>query len=213
MEVEDLVQPAARIAAYLSRHSVAKLHVGCGMRRIPGWLNSDVHPRGEDVVPLDATAAFPVGDAVFDYVFTEHMIEHVPYEGGLNLIKESFRVLRRGGRLRISTPDMRFLVELYAAEKTPLQQAYIEWAAGRFVASGIATDTFVINNFVREWGHLFIYDAKTLRHALTEAGFVDIESYPINQSDAPALRGLEHDGRMPPGFLQLETMTMEARKP
>lgn len=213
METPDAVRPAAAVADYLARHRVAKLHLGCGMRRLAGWLDTDLHPRGGDVVALDATAAFPAGDGVFDYVFSEHMIEHVPYEGGLNLLSESFRVLKRGGRIRISTPDLGFLIALYAADKTPLQQAYIGWAAGRFVASGIASDTFVINNFVREWGHLFIYDDKTLRRALAGAGFVGIEAYPINQGGAPALCGLEHDGRMPPGFLQLETMTLEGRKP
>ena len=199
--------------AYLARSNVAKLHIGCGKHLLPGWLNSDFTPQLPEVARLDATAIFPIRAAAFDYIFSEHMIEHVPFEGGQNMLNESYRVLKSGGRIRISTPDLKFLIDLYAPQKTALQQAYIDWATRRFVPSGIASDTFVINNFMRNWGHLFIYDTKTLRHALAAAGFVDISAHSVNHSAVPDFMQLEHDGRMPPGFLQLETMTMEARKP
>jgi hypothetical protein len=70
----------------------------------------------------------------------------------------------------------------------------------------------VINNFVRNWGHLFIYDEKTLRHSLETAGFAEVESFRLNESNDPNLRNLENEKRMPEGFLQFESFTLEAVK-
>jgi len=71
---------------------------------------------------------------------------------------------------------------------------------------------FVINNFVRDWGHQFIYDENTLRSSLERAGFTKITKYELNQSDHDALRNLENEKRMPDGFLKLETLALEATK-
>lgn len=51
------------------------------------------------------------------------------------------------------------------------------------------------------------------RRALEVSGFVDVHSYRINESDDLALKNLENEERMPAGFLQLESFTLEARKP
>jgi hypothetical protein len=72
--------------------------------------------------------------------------------------------------------------------------------------------TFVINNFVRAWGHQFIYDEGTLRASLEQAGFVDVSRRALQESDEPVFRRLENEARMPPAFLQLETLTLEGKK-
>ena len=71
----------------------------------------------------------------------------------------------------------------------------------------------MINNYVRNWGHHFIYDRETLKLALTRAGFVDIVFCSLNESDSADLRGLENEARQPEGFLAMETMVVEGRKP
>ena len=173
-----------------------------------------VRPSGSpQVLRLDATQAFPFADASFDYIFSEHMIEHLSYPQGQQMLAECRRVLKPGGVLRIATPDLAFLVALYGAEKSALQNAYLEWAHMQFIAwAPEASDTFVINNFVRDWGHQFIYDAKTLHRALRDAGFATPVACELNASSHDALCGLEHLERMPEGFLRLETMVFEAEK-
>ena len=71
---------------------------------------------------------------------------------------------------------------------------------------------FVINNFVRDWGHLFIYDEKILRFSLEQAGFSNVIRCELNTSADEGLRDLEFEPRLPPGFLRLETMTLEATR-
>jgi predicted SAM-dependent methyltransferase len=201
------------IQGYLSAPGLKKLHLGCGKNALPGWLNTDLEPVAPGIVRVDLTQTLPFPDATFDYVFSEHVIEHLSYAHGQVMLRECYRVLKPGGRLRISTPDLAFLVALYSPQKTELQRRYIKWATKEFFRSApYAEDTFVINNFVRDWGHTFIYDEKVLRDSLRNASFQSIERCELKESVDPNLRELENDTRMPPGFLEMESFTLEAVK-
>jgi predicted SAM-dependent methyltransferase len=201
------------IERYMAENTVRKLQIGSGSNLLPGWLNADLYPGSHETLRLDATQRFPFADAVFDRIFSEHMIEHIGHAEGRFMLRECFRVLRPGGRIRITTPDLQFLVDLYRLDKTPLQDAYIAWSAATHVRTDIHTDTMVINNFVRDWGHRFIYDRKTLEQSLAAAGFVGIEPAALGESADPLFRGLEFESRLPDGFLRLESQTLEAQKP
>lgn len=203
-----------RIDVYLRSHRVKKLHVGCGKNILGGWLNSDLEPFSARVVALDATATLPFGDGTFDFIFSEHMIEHVSYADARKMLSEFQRVLRPGGKIRISTPDLLFLIDLFRAEKSDRQERYIQWSADTFVPDAPCyRETFVLNNFMRNWEHKFIYDERVLRDALERAGFVEITRYGLNASGDEELRDLEIERRLPPGLLALETMVFEATKP
>ena len=84
---------------YQRTHDLRKLHIGAGTLTLEGWLNTDVHPAGASNY-LDATKRFPIADGTFDYVFSEHMIEHVPYCSGMTMLAECFRIARPGGKIR-----------------------------------------------------------------------------------------------------------------
>lgn len=205
------------IEDYLARHDVSKLHVGAGANLLRGWLNTDYYPGRSDTLHLDAVKRFPFENDTFDYVFSEHMIEHVDYHQGLSMLSECFRVLKPGGRIRISTPDFQFLIDLYTESHSPVQERFLDWMGGWMnerKAGSVpdANPIFVINNFVRDWGHQFIYDEAALRCSLEKVGFADITRHRIMESDEEALRNLENEKRCPDGILQLETMTLEATK-
>ncbi len=201
------------IGAYFSTYESRKLHIGCSGNIIDGWLNSDLSPISDDVLPLDATKKFPFENNKFNYIFSEHMIEHISHSSGLAMLSECHRILRNNGKIRISTPDLQFLIDLYRSEKSELQIEYIKWATELFIKSApYSDDIFVINNFVRDWGHLFIYDEKTLRSSLEKAGFTNIVRCELNDSKNEDFRNLENEKRMPRGFLELESFTLEGTK-
>jgi len=202
------------IKRYLSSDGPRKLHLGSGNHMLDGWLNTDLFCR-RGVAYVNVAREFPVPDGAFEYVYSEHMIEHLPYAAGLNMLRESFRVLARDGKLRLVTPDFAFLKALHDPKKTDLQNAYLAWSYEHWLNSGPAEnlEMFVINNFFRAWGHMFIYDEITLTAALKATGFTDIKRCALNCSQDPVFCGLEHDSRMPEGFLNLESMVLEATKP
>jgi predicted SAM-dependent methyltransferase len=212
----DRLRPSNRriIREYLQSEGPKRLQLGCGGEHImKGWLNTDIRASGR-VAYLDATTKFPLPDNVFDLAYSEHMIEHIPYEGGVNMLSEIFRVLRPGGKVRIATPDFVFLKALHREDPGPLEKEYIAYNAELW-CPGAPPDgaMFVINNFFRNWGHQFIYDQASMTYAMKSCGFAQVKRQPLLQSDTEDFRNLEFVSRMRVGFLELETMVMEATKP
>ena len=197
---------------YRTASSPVKLHLGCGQHVLASWFNTDLNPSFETVERLDVTFPFDIPTESVDLIFTEHLIEHVPYIDGRRIISECFRVLRPGGIIRVATPDILFLVDLMTSP-SELNRSYIEWAVRTFIKDvPRASSTFVVNNFFRDWNHQFIYDEDTLSRLLAEVGFSEITRVDIQVSNHEHLNGLENVGRMPDGFLKLETMVLEAMR-
>jgi len=209
---------AKKIAAhYLKKTQVKKLQIGSGSNAIPGWLNTDLTPTRREIIFMDATKKFPFEDCTFDYVYSEHFIEHVDYTTGLKVLKECFRVLKPGGKIRVTTPDLKFLMRLYDTEKTDMERLYIKNILSSFYPNrkdDEYPDAFILNNNFRAWGHRFIYDSKTLSDSLRTCGFINVKSCPIGESDDQHLRGLEYHNRgLEDEFRKLESMALEATKP
>lgn len=202
------------VRAYLAAHPVRKLHIGSGTYHEEGWLNSDLEPATLGDIVLDATRPFPLPSDSFAFIYSEHMIEHVPYAGGRAMLSECLRVLAPGGVLRIATPRLGFLLDLCGPERSDLEEAYIRWAIDTFgLDAPSPRASFVFNNFVRAWGHRFIYDEDTLSEAMRRTGFAQVTVCAVGESGHEALRDREHEERLPPGFLRLETMVLEGTKP
>lgn len=143
------------------------------------------------------------------------------YPDGIKFVQECYRVLKFGGKLRVSTPDLRFLIELYNENETELQKEYIAYIVDNFISyTEDPIDTFVINNFFKDtdprgFGHKFIYDYKLLEQLLFSCKFVDVKRFMVGESDDSNLRGIELHGHVfkeREDFNRLESMVVEARK-
>jgi predicted SAM-dependent methyltransferase len=194
-----------QVDAYLRTHDERKLQLGAGEHPKNGWLNTDLHGYGrDDLVFLDVRKRFPLPDASFDLVYSEHMLEHLTYAEGQSCLRECLRVLKRGGVIRVATPSLERIARLYDSDDQ--QERYVRWAVETLEPETDAPLPGVaINNFFRSWGHRFIYDPATLRHALTEAGFFDVEERPIGELEQHLAEQTE--------FNEYETFVLEARRP
>src|ERR1700687_291713 len=67
------------ISTYIRSHKICKLLIGSGEVTISGWLSADLNPCSRDVIYLDATKKLPFPNSTFDYIFSEHMIEHISW--------------------------------------------------------------------------------------------------------------------------------------
>jgi predicted SAM-dependent methyltransferase len=204
------------IRRYFSTHSIRKLQIGSGPKLHPDWLNADLEPRSERCVFLDARRRFPFKDESFDYVFTEHMIEHTSYEEGLHVLSESYRILRPGGKIRVVTPDLEALLGLLNEPRTEVQEDYIRWMMDTHTdLPGNYNPAIVINTAVRAWGHQFIYDSATLRAALEQAGFVNVQRFSPEETDEEVFRGIEVHGLEigSKALARYEAFAMEAIRP
>jgi predicted SAM-dependent methyltransferase len=198
---------------YCRENEVRKLHIGCWKAELKGWLNCDIVGLSRDVFFLDATRRFPFAADEFTYAFCEHMIEHIPYAAGAGMAAEVYRVLKPGGKFRLVTPSLEFLLGLVRGPGAGLERQYVEhWVKEWLPEAPTPRPAFWINHYVRAWGHQFIYDEPTLTELLRRAGFRDVTKVELGRSEDPALTGIEHPDRQPPGFLALESLALEATK-
>lgn len=204
------------IRDYLAHHDVRKLQLGAGVNRVEGWLSTDIEPRTDDVLELDAREPLPFPDESLDYIFAEHMIEHIAYRPGQRMLRQCLRVLRPGGVLRLATPDLARLIAIYRGDAGPdgdhyLEHAFERWLKGR----PHAHPAFLINHNLRAWGHLFVYDEDLLTRALIDAGYDDVTRCAMGESSHADLRNMERHGthnNMSRRAVEFETMILEATK-
>lgn len=201
----------AAFLVYLNQ-SFRGLHVGAEFYALENWFNTDLTPLKPGIYYLDATEPLPFPSHSFDFIFSEHMIEHIPLASGLKFLAECRRVLKPSGILRIATPNLRNILAL-GSNHDPRVTMYLEWAA-KFSAlpTSFPLDTMVINNFFRAWGHQFLYDPETLTTALQQASFRDITRAQVGLSGHFPLQGLERHGDTIGQWVnEFETMVFEAR--
>ena len=204
-----------RIDRYLAGANEPKLQIGAGSNLLAGWLNTTLYPFAPGTVFLDATRPFPMPAESFHYVYSEHVVEHLEFDEGAHLLRESYRILRRGGRIRIATPDLAQIIALYVQPDGEAQQRYIRWIMDSFRSQvGEYNPAHVINQSFHGWRHKFIYDEATLRGALQQAGFTDVTRVEPGESADETLRGIEQHGQYVGNdeAMRYETMVCEARK-
>lgn len=96
--------------------SPLKLHIGCGMRFIPGFKHVDIldAPHIDYRCSVDNLCDF--ADDSVDFIYASHVLEHFGRHEVLAVLKEWYRVMKSGAVLRIAVPDFAAVVELYAQE-------------------------------------------------------------------------------------------------
>jgi predicted SAM-dependent methyltransferase len=199
---------------YLEKHEKRGLQIGSGTNPLSDFLNSDLVRTAPNILQLDATKPFQIPNDTFDYVYSEHVIEHISFRDGMFMLRECHRILRPGGIIRLITPSLRFLIRIFSSTRSETEEAYLNWCMNHTTHwAPKPLPGFLFNVFVRAWGHQFIYDEDTMRLALEIAGFDPINQGEILESQHAMLRSRENVTRMPPGFLRLESMVFEAAKP
>ena len=202
------------ISTYMRTHSVRALQIGAGTNNLPGWLNTDIEPVSGQAY-LDATKPFPLPDQSFKYIFSEQVIEHLTYEDGLFMLKECYRVLTPGGKIRLATPNLLKFVELFQGAKTEAMQQYMQrklhWHGWPTNAS---PECYILNLQLRSWGHEFVYDPRTLTDSLERAGFRMVTQFPHGASDDPQLRiEFRHEDPGISAVSDYEAMVFQAVRP
>lgn len=159
-----------------------RLHLGCGPRLLPGWINVDFVV-GVNVL-LDLRRPLPLPNDSVDCIFSEDFLEHLTLKAGRALLGECARVLKPGGTLRLATPDLARLVQTY------LERSEARLEQSRKMFPNHSTFAQMFNTGMRAWGHQFVYDEETLRSVLEPLGF-RVTREQFSQSTHPDLRGLD----------------------
>ena len=204
------------IDKYFQTNSVLKLQLGAGGNTPSGWLNSDIEPSKEEIY-LDAASRYPFGDGSFQYIFAEHVIEHMPWQAGERMLRECHRVLAKGGKIRIITPDLSKFITLLNGELDAEARQFLT-AKSRAEALSITDiqNAYIFNREFSEYGHKFIYDPSTLRKTFELAGFKEISYRKVTDDTDPIFRQAEFRTNHPVSDVRImnnwEAMAFEATR-
>jgi predicted SAM-dependent methyltransferase len=120
---------------------------------------------------LDICQPLPFDDDCLEWVYAEHLIEHVSLADAIGWLREVRRILAPGGLFRVTTPDLRRYVESYGRADGLFAAHRLRVAAARFGPRMPERDAFMVNQIFFLWGHRWIYDFDELCYALVSAGF------------------------------------------
>ena len=167
---------------------VQGVQFGCGGRLAQGVFNTDLvgftdlrlestapgqvyRVNGAPFVHHDVTRPLPVEDGVFEWAYSEHLLEHISQADAIVWLKDVRRVVKPGGLVRLTTPDLARYVSAYAASDT----AFFDEHSSRLRAFGLPAmptrPAFMVNQIFQFWGHRWIYDFDELAYVLVQAGF------------------------------------------
>lgn len=98
----------------LEERGEARLHLG-GKTRRAGWKNLNAQPSEDVDFVGDIRDLSRFSDASQDMVYASHVLEHLGYQKDLpQVLGEIVRILKPGGRLFVSVPDLAVLTRLFA---------------------------------------------------------------------------------------------------
>ncbi len=168
-----------------------KIQFGSGNNFITGWINSDIPSAFADykIYPdayIDISKNLPIKSKSCKFLYNEHLIEHIDCQSGELFLKECYRILQKGGILRIATPDLQYLTNKYASQKWQSQD-WLTWPEYKF----IKTPAEMLNIAMRWWGHKYLYDETELKRRLADAGFKKIKRCEMGKSEYIELKKRE----------------------
>jgi predicted SAM-dependent methyltransferase len=188
-----------------------KLHLASGNNILKGWVNADLFRGNKQTVHFDLSKKFPYSNSTVEFIFHEHFLEHLDETDGYNFMKECFRVLKPGGCMRISIPNVEaffeHLIKYYHSDSFHSNelpgsaiknsrnhcQAINYWFYGN--GSTTVRHKFMspINKTVAcgNHAHKYYYDFRDLKEKLEKIGFRTVRRCDYHQSQFPELRGVE----------------------
>lgn len=151
------------------------LHLGCGTKYLPGFVNIDANPLQKTDVWLDVRCGLPFATASVDSIYSTHMIEHLYPDELDKLLRECARVLKAGSGMRIVVPSLSNAIIAFQEKRNDwfydAFPRHFDSLGGRF------------SNFVFCDGqHRTAFDITYLDEVLRRAGFREVAESGEGQS-------------------------------
>lgn len=83
------------------------LHLGCGYKKLPNFINIDFDPECEPDKIQDLTKPWDFPDNSVDHIVTHHLLEHLGDPDFFNFLKEMYRVSKNNTIIEIVVPHHR----------------------------------------------------------------------------------------------------------
>ena len=181
------------LTSALSANGARHLHLGCGPKYLPGFLNIDGNLFNKIDLWLDVRNGLPFPSNTVDSIYSTHMFEHFYPDELQLLLGECLRVLKPDGGLRLIVPNLASAISAYSQK----QSAWFDDSFPRhFDSLGGRFSNFIFC----DGQHRTAFDFGYLDEVLRQSGFRQVEESaegksrlyggqvpPYEPGDSPAL--------------------------
>ena len=137
-----------------------KLELGPGEKPKKGYIHMDIRKLPHIEIVGDCTKLDMCEDESIDEIYTCHLIEHFCWRDIPSIIKEWYRVLKKGGKLIINCPNLKLFCTL--------------WTNG-FFSDAQALRSIYGNQDYKENFHKAGFSIGTLSYLLINIGFKNVK--------------------------------------
>jgi len=108
--------------------SGVKYNMGCGARKLAGYINVDINPNVKPDLISDVRKVARTEDNSADEIMAVHVVEHFYLWEVEDLLTEWKRILKPGGKLVIECPNIQFAAgQLAAGNANPQLTMWCFW--------------------------------------------------------------------------------------
>jgi SAM-dependent methyltransferase len=144
------------------------LHLGCGPKYLPGFVNIDANPLRKIDMWLDVRSGLPFASQSVDSIYSTHMIEHLYPDELEELLAECARVLKPGAGVRLIVPSLRSAILAY-------QQNRRDWFCDSFPRHFDSVGGRFSNFVFCDGQHRTAFDFGYLKEILCKTGFSQVQ--------------------------------------
>jgi SAM-dependent methyltransferase len=124
----------------------------------------------------DLRYGIPFADRTIDFLYSSHLLEHLHCDEGERLIREGYRVLKKGGVFRVCVPDLAYALSLFQkGEKVRALQYFF---------SDSEQDQYTY--------HRYLYDFELLKKLMTGCGFSKVVRCSFQKGRTPDIGLLDN---------------------
>jgi len=158
-----------------TREQQLDLHLGCGPKYLPGFVNIDANPMRKADIWLDVRRGLPFASGSVDSIYSAHMIEHLYPDELERLLRDCVRVLKAGGGMRIIVPSLSNAILAF-------QQNRRDWFYDDFPRHFDSLGGRFSNFVFCDGQHRTAFDLSYLEEVLHKAGFREVVESAEGQS-------------------------------
>ena len=151
-----------------------KLHLGCGNKKIHGYVNIDIRSEVRPDIVYDIANINKLFKNEANVIYACHVLEHFPQKPSkfapisyFEVLQNWFEVLKSGGILRLSVPNFEACIERYLVNKN------IDELHGLLYGGQKNDYDF----------HYTTFTFKKLQYILEKNGFINIKEYDWRKTD------------------------------
>jgi predicted SAM-dependent methyltransferase len=167
--IHNRITRKSKINKYYKTNDQIKIHFGGGKDKLKEFLNTDIIGK----IPINIGKKLPFPSNSVDLIYSCHVIEHLYYKQFRSFLKESFRILKNGGKHIIMTPSLTRLIDAlyYNKELKPIL------LKGHEKLAGVELDPALFLNRMMNtyYGHRFLHDFESISRVAKKVGYSNIK--------------------------------------